>query len=125
MLHLVTHSFGGGAVRFAHSSIVALATALAATLVLALPAAAQTADWQPGPGAILDNTYAGFIDVPASGATVPGSGAFSVAVGGLPGGSQTLNVYVHTGGKGWWFKSVTVNGGGTGGSVSAPVAAGG
>src|SRR5919198_5719142 len=185
MLHLVTHSFGGGAVRFAHSSIVALATALAGTLVLALPVAAQTADWQPGPGAILDNTYAGFIDVPANGATVPGSGSFTVAgwfvdrtaqgwagaddvqvwlgsmdgggqmlakaqfaqsrpdvanalgnpfwaasgfgavVSGLPGGSQTLNVYVHTGGKGWWFKSVSVNGGGSAGSGAAPPPSGG
>jgi hypothetical protein len=65
--------------RFARSSIVALATALAATLVLVFPVAAQSADWQPGPSAILDNTYAGFIDVPANGATVPGSGSFTVA----------------------------------------------
>ena len=30
----------------------------------------------------------------------------------VPGGAQTLNVYMHTPGKGWWFESVNVNGGG-------------
>src|SRR5579864_5922273 len=40
----------------------------------------------------------------------------------VPGGPQTLNVYMHTGGKGWWFKSVNVNGGGTGAAAPAPSA---
>src|SRR5437763_13074480 len=34
--------------------------------------------WTPGPGAALDSTYAGFIDVPKNGATVP-TGSFTVA----------------------------------------------
>ena len=42
------------------------------------PAEAQSNGWQPGPGGILDNTYAGFVDIPQSGATVPGSGSFTV-----------------------------------------------
>jgi hypothetical protein len=46
-------------------------------LMLPLPAAAQGADWAPGPGAVLENTYAGFIDVPAANATVP-TGSFNV-----------------------------------------------
>src|ERR1051325_526069 len=131
---------------------------------LLAPAAASAdplTSWTPGPGAQGDNTYDGFIDLPAMNATVP-TGNFTVAgwfvdktaqgwagaddvqvwlgtmdgggrmlaramfaqsrpdvasatgnpywaasgfgatVAGLPGGSQTLNVYVHTGGKGWW-----------------------
>jgi len=157
-----------------------LSACLGLVLTMASPAAAQGSGWQQGPGAILDNTYAGFIDVPTNGATVSGSASFSVAGwfvdqtaegwagadnvqvwlgtmdgGGkmvaqaqvaqnrpdvatalgnpyyaasgfsasvpgssVPSGSQTLNLYVHTGGKGWWFKPVTVNGGG-----SAPAAA--
>jgi hypothetical protein len=145
-----------------------------------MPAAAQSAGWQQGPGAILDNTYTGVIDTPSAGATVsngssltvggwfvdqqaqgwagadavqvwlgqmggggskladgvvaqnrPDVGAalsngywsasgFSAAVPGssLPAGSQTLNVYMHTGGKGWWFRSVTVNVGGGGGAAA-------
>jgi hypothetical protein len=144
---------------------------LGALLLTAAPAAAQPAGWQQGPGAILDNTYVGSIDIPAGGATVSNAGTltvggwfvdknaqgwagaddvqvflgqmgnggtmlakgivaqnrpdvgaalgnpywaasgFSASVPGssLPAGSQTLNVYVHTGGKGWWFKSVNVN----------------
>ena len=36
-------------------------------------------------------------------------------------GQQTLSVYAHTPGKGWWFQQVTVTGGGSGtGTVSAP-----
>jgi hypothetical protein len=150
-------------------------------LPAAAPASAQPAGWQGGPGAILDNTYTGYIDVPSAGATVsngstltvggwfvdkdaqgwagaddvqvwlgqmggggnmvahgivaqnrPDVGAalgngywsasgFSAAVPGssLPAGSQTLNVYLHTGGKGWWFKSVTVNVT-SGGAAAAP-----
>jgi hypothetical protein len=168
--------------RFGLRGVAALVSALAAVVALYAPVAAQSADWQPGPGGILDPTYSGFVDAPRGGATVPGSGSFAVAgwfvdrsaqgwagaddvqvwlgsmdgggrmlakalfaqsrpdvgaalsngywtnsgfsasVAGLPGGSQTLNVYVHTPGKGWWFKSVTVNGGGASGSVSAPTA---
>ena len=159
---------------------------LALIASMATPAAAQSAGsgWQPGPGGILDNTYAGFIDQPGNGGTVPGSGSFAVtgwfvdqtaqgwagadqgqvwlgtmdgggkmlaqlniaqsrpdvasALGNpydvasgfsgvvqgsaVPGGPQTLNVYMHTGGKGWWFKSVNVNGGGTGAAAPAPSA---
>jgi hypothetical protein len=49
-------------------------------------------------------------------ATVPGAA--------VPGGPQTLYVYAHTPDKGWWFKTVTVNGGGSGG-LAASVAPGG
>jgi hypothetical protein len=172
--------------RFAFSGVAALASAVAAVVVLVAPAAAQSADWQAGPGAAGDPSYTGFIDAPRSGATVPGSGSFSVSgwfvdktaqgwagaddvqvwlgtmdgggrmlakaqfaqnrpdvaaalgnpywaasgfsavVGGIPGGSQTLNVYAHTPAKGWWFKGVTVNGGGPAGSAgAAPPASGG
>jgi hypothetical protein len=166
--------------RFVLTRFFVLFSVAAALLATAPAAAAQSAGWQPGPGAILDNTYDGYIDAPRAGATVPGSGNFSVAgwfvdktaqgwagaddvqiwlgtmdgggrmlakalfaqsrpdvaaatgnpywaasgfnavVGGLPGGSQTINVYAHTGGKGWWYKSVTVNGGGAASSVAAP-----
>jgi Bacterial Ig domain len=152
----------------------AVAACLALIVSMAAPAAAQSSGWQGGPGAILDNTYVGFIDQPSSGAVVPGSGSFVVggwfvdttaqgwagadqmqvwlgAMGGggkmlangivgqyrpdvgtflgnpfygnsgfsasvpgssVPGGPQTLSVYMHTGGKGWWYKTVNVNGGG-------------
>lgn len=40
---------------------------------------AATAEWQPGPDAILDNTYAGSIDLPAAGATVSATQAVTVA----------------------------------------------
>jgi hypothetical protein len=43
-----------------------------------MPAAAQSSGWQPGPGAVLDNTYDGFIDVPQGGATVS-TGGFGVS----------------------------------------------
>jgi hypothetical protein len=166
------------------SIVLALQSALIASALIVGPVGAQAAGWQPGPGAILDNTYDGFIDAPASGATVPASGLFTVsgwfvdsaaqgwagadqiqvwlgtmggggkqianaqiamsrpdvaAVTGNPyaaasgfsalvdgaqvgGGPQTLYVYAHTGGKGWWFKQVNVNGGGTGGAAPAPAA---
>jgi hypothetical protein len=172
--------------RFAFPRIVALMSVVTVLLLASVPvASAQSNGWQPGPGAILDPTYTGFIDLPTNGATVPGSGSFTVAgwfvdmtaqgwagaddvqvwlgtmdgggrmlakaffaqsrpdvaaatgnpywaasgfsasVAGLPAGSQTLNVYAHTGGKGWWFKGVTVNGGGTGGTAApAPAAPG-
>jgi Bacterial Ig domain len=171
--------------RFTVPRLIALLSAVSALLLVSVPAAsAQSADWQPGPGGILDNTYAGFVDVPPGGGTVPGSGSFSVAgwfvdkaaqgwagaddvqvwsgtMGGggkllakavfaqsrpdvasalgnpyfaasgfgavidgtaVPAGPQTLNVYVHTGGKGWWFKGVNVVGGGSGTGTAAPAA---
>jgi hypothetical protein len=40
----------------------------------------------------------------------------------VPAGSQTLTVYAHTPGKGWWFMGVAVNGGGSGTSAAAPAA---
>jgi hypothetical protein len=161
----------------------AAAACVALIASMMTPAAlAQGSGWQPGPGAILDNTYVGFIDQPSNGATVPASGSFvvggwfvdttaqgwagadamqvwlgtmdgggkmlaqgivgqyrpdvgktlgnpfyaysgfsaSVPGSGVPGGPQTLNVYMHTGGKGWWYKSVSVNGGGTGGGAATP-----
>ena len=42
----------------------------------------------------------------------------------MPAGPQTLNVYAHTPGKGWWFKGLSVTGGGAGtGNAAAPTAA--
>jgi Big-like domain-containing protein len=171
--------------RFGHVRLAFGWMAVAAMLLVAAPpAAAQSAGWQPGPGAILDNTYDGFIDSPSNGATIASSGNFLVsgwfvdkqaqgwagaddmqvflgqmgsggtmiahgvvaqnrpdvaaALGNpfwaasgffatvpgsaVPAGAQTLNVYMHTGGKGWWFKSVSVTGGGSG-TGSAPAAA--
>jgi len=166
--------------------LIALLSVVSALLLVSVPvASAQSAgDWQPGPGGILDNTYAGFVDVPSGGSTVPGSGSFTVAgwfvdktaqgwagaddvqvwlgtMGGsgkmlakaviaqsrpdvasalgnpyyaasgfgaaidgttVPAGPQTLNVYVHTGGKGWWFKGLNVVGGGPGTGTAAPAA---
>lgn len=167
--------------------VLVVACALAA-VVPALPVSAQSSGWSGGPGAIGDNTYDGFVDVPAGGATVPGSGQFTVAgwfvdrqaegwagaddvqvflgamdgggtmlakaliaqnrpdvgaalgnpfwaasgfsaaVNGasVPGAQQTLSVYAHTPGKGWWFKQVSVTGGGAaaGPAAPAPVAGG-
>jgi hypothetical protein len=48
-------------------------------------------------------------------ATVPGAS--------VPGGPQTLYVYAHTPDKGWWFKTVNVNGGGSLASGANPGAA--
>jgi hypothetical protein len=60
--------------------LVAPLAVIGAQLVVAVPgASAQSAGWQPGPGAVDVNTYNGFIDVPSGGSTVPGSGSFSVA----------------------------------------------
>jgi hypothetical protein len=169
------------------SRTVAAFGAISALLLVSVPAAsAQSAGWQQGPGAILDNTYDGFIDGPRAGASVPSSGGFTVAgwfvdhqaqgwagaddievwlgtmdggghmlakaniaqsrpdvasatgnpywaasgfgavVNGasVPGGNQTLYVYAHTGGKGWWWKSVSVVGGGAA-SAAAPAPAAG
>jgi hypothetical protein len=164
--------------------LIALLSVVSALLLVAAPAA-LAADWQGGPGAILDNTYAGFVDIPAGGSTVPGAGSFTVAgwfvdktaqgwagaddvqvwlgtmdgggkmlakavfaqgrpdvatalnypyfaasgwganIAGssVPAGPQTLNVYAHTPGKGWWFKSLSVVGGGPGTGSAAPAAA--
>jgi hypothetical protein len=57
---------------------------------------------------------------------------FSASVSGssVPAGNQTLNVYMHTGGKGWWYKGVGVHGGGAAASAApsgggaAPAASG-
>ena len=156
-----------------------------ATLLAPLPTSAQSAGWQPGPGAAGDPTYAGFIDVPASGATVS-SGGFTVAGwfvdqtaqgwagaddvqvwqgtmdgggkmlakalfaqsrpdvasalgnpfyaasgfvaqignGAVGTGSQTLSVYAHTPGKGWWFKQVSVNVSSSAAAAPAPTTGG-
>ena len=61
--------------RFRRSFLALLSSALVAGAIVApLPAGAQAAGWQPGPGAAGDNTYEGFIDGPASGATVSTNG---------------------------------------------------
>ena len=159
------------------------AAGLVGTLLGPAAAAADPlTSWTPGPGAILDSTYDGFIDMPALNATVP-TGGFTVAgwfvdttaqgwagaddvqlwqgtmdgggtmlakatfaqsrpdvaaaeanpfwdasgfgaavpAGALSAGPQTLSVYVHTPGKGWWFKQVQVNVSGTA-AASAPAA---
>ena len=56
-------------IRSPLSKVFAAAAACLALIVsMAAPAAAQSSGWQGGPGAILDNTYVGFIDQPSSGA---------------------------------------------------------
>src|SRR5579864_7516258 len=58
---------------------VVLALFVIAPFALAYPTFADpTTEWTPGPGAILDNTYDGFIDAPAANASVP-TGSFTVA----------------------------------------------
>jgi hypothetical protein len=166
---------------------IVIGACAALVLSMAPPAGAQAGGWQPGPGAIGDNTYSGNIDQPSNGATVPGSGSFpvsgwfvdstaqgwagadnvqvwlgtmdgggsmiaqaSVAQGrpdvatalgnpywvdsgfaatvngsSVPGGGQTLNVYVHTPGKGWWFMPLSVTGGGPATTAAAPAPAAG
>jgi hypothetical protein len=59
-------------------AILRLILALLAVLWTAT-AQAALADWQPGPGASLDNTYAGSIDVPAAGATLGPNQAVTLA----------------------------------------------
>src|SRR5258708_2835191 len=51
---------------------------LMAALLAPAPVGAQSSGWSPGPGAALDPTYDGFVDVPANGASVA-SGGFTVA----------------------------------------------
>ncbi len=156
-----------------------LAGLMGALLGPASAAADPLTSWTAGPNAILDPTYAGFIDVPAMNATVP-TGNFTVAgwfvdqtaqgwagaddiqvwqgtmdgggkmlasavfaqsrpdvasalgnpffagsgfsavipAGALATGPQTLSVYAHTPGKGWWYKQTQVNV-----SASAPATA--
>ena len=55
-------------------------TALLALAVLGPGAALAdpTTEWTPGPNAVLDNTYTGYIDVPAMNASVP-AGGFTVS----------------------------------------------
>ncbi|HET6315068.1 MAG TPA: hypothetical protein VFG86_01325, partial [Chloroflexota bacterium] len=60
------------------SIFISLLSALFAAALIGAPCVAQTSGWQPGPEAILDSTYDGFVDAPAAGATVPGSGSFIV-----------------------------------------------
>jgi hypothetical protein len=156
-----------------------LAGLVGALLVPASAAADPLSSWTGGPGAVLDPTYAGFIDVPAMNGTVPtgnftvagwfvdqtaqgwagaddvqvwqgtmdgggkmlakavfaqsrpdvasalgnpffaasGFGAF-IPGGALAPGAQTLSAYVHTPGKGWWYKQTQVTV-----SASAPASA--
>jgi hypothetical protein len=61
--------------------VVSILAACLAIAVVALPGSAQSnplTTWTAGPDAIGDNTYTGYIDVPASNATVP-TGGFSVS----------------------------------------------
>jgi hypothetical protein len=66
--------------RLRTTSIALLSVAVVlATLIAAAPASADTfSSWTPGPGAVLDNTYDGYIDIPKMNATVP-NGGFTVA----------------------------------------------
>ena len=49
-----------------------------ALLIPSTSSADLLSSWTPGPSAVLDNTYDGYIDVPAMGASVP-SGSFTVS----------------------------------------------
>ncbi|MBV9894728.1 MAG: hypothetical protein JO020_11200 [Chloroflexi bacterium] len=62
-------------------AISRLMLSLLAVLSIALPplALAASGDWQPGPDAVLDNTYVGFIDLPTSGSTVGSNQAVTIA----------------------------------------------
>jgi len=162
-----------GSTQRMHRLAASVLAAVLAIATMAMPGSAQSdafSTWTAGPGAILDNTYTGFIDLPSANATVP-TGGFNVAgwfvdttaqgwagaddvqvwlgtmdggghllfkpnfaqnrpdvatalgnpfaaasgffgsmpLGALSAGPQTLLVYVHTPGKGWWFKQVSVN----------------
>jgi hypothetical protein len=57
---------------------LAIATALAMVLLPALTYADAVTDWTPGPGAVGDNTYDGFIDLPTNNATI-GTGSFTAS----------------------------------------------
>jgi hypothetical protein len=163
------------------------AVLLVGAIVAPVPAAADAGSpWTAGPGAALDDTYTGYIDVPSANATVP-TGSFTVAGwfvdktaqgwagaddvqvwqgtmdgGGkllakalfaqsrpdvaaatgnpfwaasgyaavvppsaLAAGPHTLLVYVHTPGKGWWYKQVSVNVSAGAVTTTAPAPSGG
>ena len=75
-------------------------------------AQAQFDQPRPDVGSAMGNPYwanSGFL------AAVPGAS--------MPGGPQTLYIYVHTPGNGWWYQTVQVNGGGTASNISAGNAA--
>jgi hypothetical protein len=59
-------------------ALLGLAGLLGAFVLPASASADAFSSWTPGPGAALDNTYAGFIDIPSMNATVP-DGNFTVA----------------------------------------------
>src|SRR5438270_14054578 len=63
-----------------HWLVTLLATAVVAAAPM--PAAAQvvpgSGTWSPGPNAAGDNTYAGNVDQPATGSTIPAGTAFHV-----------------------------------------------
>ena len=60
----------------------------------------------------------------ATGNPVWANSGFSAVVppGSLSNGNQVLSIYLHTGGKGWWYKSVSVNvsSAGAAAAVTAP-----
>ena len=59
--------------------VLAIALLLVAAMLEPYPTFADpTTDWTAGPNAVGDNTYVGFIDVPAANATVP-TGSFTVS----------------------------------------------
>ncbi len=64
--------------RFTAPKLVALLSLMVMLLVAAVPSVSAQTGWQMGPGAILDNTYDGFIDAPQNGATIPAGGSFAV-----------------------------------------------
>jgi hypothetical protein len=64
--------------RRARATIAAVFLSLAVLTLAAPLAAGAEGGWAPGPGAVLDNTYDGFIDLPSANATVP-TGSFTVA----------------------------------------------
>ncbi|MBV9542774.1 MAG: hypothetical protein JOY61_00150 [Chloroflexi bacterium] len=158
---------------------------LLGVMLAPMPASADaTSTWTGGPGAILDNTYDGYIDRPSANANVAngnfavtgwfvdktaegwaGADAMQVFLGAMDGGgkkltdgvvaesrpdvaaatgnafwaasgfsatipsgslsagNQVLSVYLHTGGKGWWYKQVSVNVTSAAPASSAPAAA--
>ena len=170
--------------RHALCAGLAVAGLVGASLGPATASADPLTAWTPGPDAILDSTYDGFIDLPALNATLP-TGSFTVAgwfvdttaqgwagaddvqvwqgtmdgggkmlakatfaqsrpdvaaalanpfwdasgfgatipAGALGAGPQTLSVYAHTPGKGWWYKQVQVNVSGSAAPSAAPPAA--
>lgn len=57
-----------------------LVSSLLAVLSLGSPLMARAAgDWQPGPNAVQDNTYTGWIDLPASGSTLASNQSVTIA----------------------------------------------